>query len=167
MGSSEGFGMLYHWYELDLDEKVPAKLGEHVCDRFRTSILVFDSRVARERTLAGGCNMPDQRMAATASNDNKPDTMAVKLRAAGLGVIGTGAYRFERVKYSTFDQLLNLLRHIIQLPASILQSLRRPGTHHIVDDTPPSRHTMVLNDGDDECLMSADAKRPRFETSGA
>jgi hypothetical protein len=155
-----------HRYELDVNATLPVHHGGLFGGGGCASIIVFETSLARQRTLTGDCAICEQRIPTVADNDSKPDETALKLRAAGLGVIGTGAYRFDRSEHRAAKRFVNLLRDVLALPSVVLLALRRSVARVQPGTALPSRHTMVSNDGDDELRSGADAKLQRLESAG-
>ncbi|MFT5509989.1 MAG: hypothetical protein ACI89J_003080 [Hyphomicrobiaceae bacterium] len=157
--------MLYHWYELDLEAVALSRASQCKPARANSAVIRYNATTA----IAHAAGVPYRLVASeptlNAANDRQADAIAVRLRKAGLGVIGERRQRAQPGDYTLMRQVAKLGRSTFKFIAACASDTIELVTQRHRHNVLGCSHTMVSNDTDDQATAGDDAQRQRSNVS--
>lgn len=157
--------MLYHWYELDLEAAALSRAShcKPVCAN--SPVIRYNAAAAVAHAAGAPYRLVASELTLNAANDRQADAIAVRLRKAGLGVIGERRQRARPSDYTLMRQVMKLCRSTFKFIAACalgtIDLVTQRHRHNVLGCS----HTMVSNGTDDQAIVGDDAQRQRSNAS--
>jgi len=157
--------MLYHWCELDLETEAPLRASRYKPACADTSPVQYNAAIATAHANGAPYRLNAFKLTLDAANDRQADVTAIRLRKAGLGVIGERRQRAQPGDYTPMRQAAKLCRSTFKFCVAYTLETIKLVTQRHRHNVLGCSHTIVSNGTDDQATVGDDAQRQRSSIS--